>query len=171
MPPRERTPSTSMEVAVLTSPSTVEQPAFETKQARSKGGSEREGSDLPVLVETCVERPTPSAQTGLLHQGEPVLFEEQQAPLAQTQRGLRRQRMGFWHRVIAVAMVLVLLPLVGVGGWYWDAYHREHVEYYANVTKRWGLPEGVGRLTDEQFRHRNSTAMFIKRGEVLSIGV
>ena len=29
---------------------------------------------------------------------------------------------------------------------------------------RWGLPEGVGRLTDEQFRHGNSTLMFIRRG-------
>jgi hypothetical protein len=38
------------------------------------------------------------------------------------------------------------------------------VEYYANVITRRGLPEGVGRLTDEQFRHRNSTLMFIKRG-------
>ena len=72
--------------------------------------------------------------------------------------------MGFWRHVVWVARVLALLLLAGIGGWYWDAYYREHVEYYANVIKRKGLPEGIGRLTDEQFRRRNSTLMFIRRG-------
>jgi predicted Ser/Thr protein kinase len=60
--------------------------------------------------------------------------------------------------------VVVLLLLAGLGLWYWDAFHRQHIEYYANVIKRWGLPEGVGRLTDEQVRHRNVTLVFIKHG-------
>jgi hypothetical protein len=60
--------------------------------------------------------------------------------------------------------IVVLLILAGTGLWYWDAFYRQHVEYYANVTKRWGLPEGVGRLSDEQVSHRNISLMFIKRG-------
>lgn len=60
--------------------------------------------------------------------------------------------------------ILVLLILAGAGLWYWDAFYRQHVEYYANVSKRRGLPEGVGRLTDEQVSHRNVSLMFIKRG-------
>jgi len=164
MPPRERTPAISLEVAALTSPPTAEQPRFQVAQAASKDGSERERGDLPVQVRTRVEQPTPSAQTGLPYQGKQVLSKEQQASPAQPQREFHRPRVAFWRRGVWVAMVLVLLLLAGVGGWYWDAYHREHVEYYANVIKRWGLPEGVGRLTDEQFRSRNSTLMFIKRG-------
>ena len=164
MPPRERTLSMSLEVAVSTSPPMPEQPRFEPAHATSEEGSEREGGDLPVQVETHVEQPAPSTQTGQPHQGEQVLSAEQQVSPAQPQRATRRQRMAFWCRVVGVATVLSLLLLAGIGGWYWDAYHREHVEYYANVIKRWGLPEGVGLLTDEQFRRRNSTLMFVKRG-------
>jgi YD repeat-containing protein len=63
--------------------------------------------------------------------------------------------------------IVVLLILAGVGLRYWDAFYRQHIEYYANVSKRWGLPEGVGRLTDEQISHRNISLMFIKRGRVV----
>jgi hypothetical protein len=164
MPPRERTLSMSLEVAALTSPLTPEQPRFETAHPTSKEGSKQERSNLAVQVETRVEQPTPSAQTGLAYQGEQVLSAEQQASPAQLHHEIRRQRMAFWRRGVWVASVSALLLLAGIGGWYWDAFHREHVEYYANVIKRWGLPEGVGRLTDEQFRRRNSTFMFIKRG-------
>jgi hypothetical protein len=164
MPPRERTLSMSLEVAAITSPLTPEQPRFETAHPTSKEGSEQERSDLAVQVETRVEQPTPSAQTRLPYQSEQVLSAEQQASPTQPHHEIRRQRVAFWRRGVSVAPVSALLLLAGIGGWYWDAYHREQVEYYANVITRWGLPEGVGRLTDEQFRRRNSTLMFIKRG-------
>jgi YD repeat-containing protein len=93
-----------------------------------------------------------------------VLPEAQEAFVTESQRHIRRQRIAFWRGMVGVAMTLVLLLLAGVGGWYWDAYHRTHIEYYANVRQRWGLPEGVGRLTDEQVRHRNATLAFVQRG-------
>jgi len=62
------------------------------------------------------------------------------------------------------AAAAVLLLLAGTGVWYWDAYYRPHIEYYTTVIKRGGLPEGVGRLTDEQARLRNTTLEFIRKG-------
>src|SRR5262249_47806469 len=51
-----------------------------------------------------------------------------------------------WSPLWAAAVIVALL-LAGGGVWYWDTYQREHVDYYAQVITRWGLPEGVGRLT------------------------
>jgi YD repeat-containing protein len=63
-----------------------------------------------------------------------------------------------------VAAATLFLCVVALGGWYWDAYHREISEYYANVTKRWGLPEGIGRLTAEQVSRRNESVVLVRRG-------
>jgi hypothetical protein len=125
MPPRERTSAMSLEVAALTFPPTAEQQRFEAAQATSKEGSEREGSDLPMLVETRVEQPTPSAQMGQPYQGQQVRSAEQEAPQRHPHHEFRRPRVALWRRGIWVAPVSVLLFLAGIGGWYWDAYHRE----------------------------------------------
>jgi hypothetical protein len=93
-----------------------------------------------------------------------VLPEGQQAFLIQSQREVRRQRVTFWRSVAGAAAGLVLLLLTGGGVWYWDAHQREHVEYYAQVITRRGLPEGVGRLTAKQVRQRNSSLAFRKHG-------
>jgi hypothetical protein len=77
--------------------------------------------------------------------------------LSQSPKTRRSVPVFFWA-------IVVLLSLAGAGLWYWDAFYRQHIEHYANVTTRWGLPEGVGRLTDEQVSHRNISLMFIKRG-------
>ena len=69
-----------------------------------------------------------------------------------------------WSLLRFAPALLVVLLLAGVGGWYWDAYQRAHVEYYAQVLTRWGLPEGVGRLTAEQVRQRNASLAFHKHG-------
>jgi hypothetical protein len=92
-----------------------------------------------------------------------VLPEAQQAFLAQSERALRRRRATLWRSVAGAAAVLMLL-LGGGSLWYWDAYQREHVEHYANVITRWGLPEGVGRLTADQVRQRNTSLAFHKHG-------
>ena len=97
-------------------------------------------------------------------QAQLVLPEGQQAFLTQSQRAGRRQRVTFWRNVAGAAACLVLLLLAGGGVWYWDAYQREHVEHYAQVITRWGLPDGVGRLTAEQVRQRNASLAFRKYG-------
>jgi TIR domain/PDZ domain len=67
---------------------------------------------------------------------------------------------------IAVRVAAVLLLLVPLAGsiWWWDAFHREHTEYFANVTKRWGFPEGVGRLNAKQVAARNVSIAIVRRG-------
>ena len=41
-----------------------------------------------------------------------------------------------------------LMVLLAAGLWAWD-YNRLQVTYYANVTSRWGVPEGVGPIDAE----------------------
>ncbi|MGH8591023.1 MAG: hypothetical protein ACREXX_17360, partial [Gammaproteobacteria bacterium] len=84
------------------------------------------------------------------HPAPPATLDPQQKPR-------RSLRLFFWTGVAS-------LILAGSELWYWDAFHRQHVEYYANVIKRWGLPEGVGPLTDEEVRHRSVSLAFQKRG-------
>jgi hypothetical protein len=57
----------------------------------------------------------------------------------------------------------MLLIVTGAGLWYWDAYYRTHYEYYANIVMRWGIPEGLKKLTDEQIRRRPATIQLVRR--------
>jgi hypothetical protein len=70
----------------------------------------------------------------------------------------RERRAFFW----AGAAALLILSMVGL--WVWDTFYRPHSDYYANVTKRWGLPEGIGQLSGEQVRRRNLMLAFFKHG-------
>jgi len=45
---------------------------------------------------------------------------------------------------------------LGAGLWGWD-YNRVKVNYYANITELWGVPEGVYPLSKDEFRHRESS--------------
>src|SRR5207244_3892321 len=47
--------------------------------------------------------------------------------------------------------------------WYWDAYLRVKVDHYANVVRRWGVPEGIGRLTQRQARQRHRSYKLWRR--------
>lgn len=61
--------------------------------------------------------------------------------LAQREQRRRRRRQlasSFIATVVAVSLLLV-------GYWQWD-YNRVKVADFANVSERWGVPEGVGRL-------------------------
>jgi len=71
------------------------------------------------------------------------------------------QPPAIWFPLLGLAL---LIALVAPGVWYWDAFYREIAEYYANVTTRWGFPEGVGRLTGQQVARRNASVVLMKRG-------
>ena len=47
---------------------------------------------------------------------------------------------------------------------YWDAHFRTKVEYYANFTKEFGVPRGIGRVSEEESHHRFVTWKFTLRG-------
>jgi YD repeat-containing protein len=97
----------------------------------------------------------------MIERQRPYLVWGPKQPLKEQLLAHSRRR---WRVRLAAALLPVILPLGVLAGWYWDAYHRAYVEHYANVITRWGLPEGVGRLTDEQVRRRNTTLAFSKRG-------
>ncbi|HZT82975.1 MAG TPA: protein kinase, partial [Gemmataceae bacterium] len=92
--------------------------------------------------------------------GEPVRVR----PVSVAGRGLRwaRRRPGRAALLAGGPPLLLLAALLAL--WYWDAHYRLHVEHYANVTRRWGVLEGVGRLSDEQARHRQVSYRFYRRG-------
>jgi serine/threonine protein kinase len=79
------------------------------------------------------------------------------------------ERVWKWARrrpttgTLAALFVLLLLLGAGAAFWYWDKNLRVKVEYYASWTKRWGLPEGVGRLSEEQARERFLSFKFSRR--------
>ena len=79
---------------------------------------------------------------------------------AQTQNLKRKhERRAFLWAGAAALLILAIVAL-----WVWDAFYRPHINYHANVTKRGGLPKGIGELRAEQIRHRNLTLEFSKHG-------
>jgi YD repeat-containing protein len=64
--------------------------------------------------------------------------------------------------LVALAGVL-LLAAAGSAWWYWDAYRRLKVGYYAGLRDRRGVWEGVGRLSEDQARHRRVSYKFFRR--------
>ena len=91
--------------------------------------------------------------------GKPLPFLQPSIP-EKCWRWVRRHR----RAVAAGCAGVMLLSAAAAGVWYWDAYQRAHVDYYAQVITRWGLPEGVGHLTAEQVRQRNASLAFHKHG-------
>jgi hypothetical protein len=89
---------------------------------------------------------------------------------------IRARPVGAWKRAArwvrrrpaaaALVALAILLPLgaAALGLWYWDSHYRVKVEYYANFVKRWGVPEGIGRVSEAQARHRHLTYKFYRRG-------
>jgi hypothetical protein len=67
------------------------------------------------------------------------------------QRHKRHQRL--WSTGYAVAACLLLVLGYGVV----DYFFIHHVRYYDDYVERWGVPEGIGRLSSEQVAHRSSS--------------
>jgi hypothetical protein len=88
-----------------------------------------------------------------------VDFASQEIAYIEASRAGARRRL-----FVRLALAAMLLIVTGAGLWYWDAYQRTHHEYYANIVMRWGIPEGLKELTDEQIRHRQATIQLVRRG-------
>ena len=124
--------------------------------------------DLDAIVARATERRTSERiQTaGQLAEYLQMYLDGQPLPFLQPSLPQKCWRWVRRHKRAVVASIagVILLSAAAAGGWYWDAYHRPHVAYYAHVITRWGLPEGVGRLTAEQVRQRNSSLAFHQHG-------
>jgi hypothetical protein len=73
----------------------------------------------------------------------------------------KRQRKRMFRRRVLQTVLVCLLIVAGL--FYWD-YSRLKVRYYAHVTTRWGVPEGVIPLTDDVRAHREISYRFESRG-------
>ncbi len=78
----------------------------------------------------------------------------------------RRQRIAFRRGAFRAGLIAGVIILSLFGGWYWymDGYVWDHVSYYNNYAKRFGVMVGVGELTEEQVRHRRISLRFHQKG-------
>jgi len=85
------------------------------------------------------------------------------AAAAKRERELRRQKSR-WKLAFAA---LLFVSLAAMGGILRHMYDHDwtYVRYYANYTKHFGIPHGVGLLDEDQVKHRSWSLKFIYRGE------
>jgi eukaryotic-like serine/threonine-protein kinase len=124
--------------------------------------------DLEAIVQKCLEKdPRGRYQTAEELAADLERFLSGEAvvarPVGPMRRAFRQARRRPAKTLTALA-VLISLPLIFAGYRYWDTHSRVKVEYYANFTKIFGAPSGIGRVTEEESRHRFVTWKFTKRG-------
>jgi tRNA A-37 threonylcarbamoyl transferase component Bud32 len=85
------------------------------------------------------------------------------------------------RRPIAAVSVVLVSVAAALGIWFWqqaEAARQKQddderaaaearqvkIEYYANFVRRWGVPEGIGPLSEEQARRRMLSYKFHRRG-------
>lgn len=63
----------------------------------------------------------------------------------------------------AIASGLIILL---AGFWFWD-YNRTKVKYYKDFVEQWGIPQGIYKLSNNEFKHREGSYRFeFKRGKL-----
>ncbi len=67
-------------------------------------------------------------------------------------------------RLVAVLSSLFFLALSLVVAIRYDRYSRIHYSYYADFSRKWGLPIGLRQLSEEQTKHRAVSLRFTRRG-------
>jgi len=126
----------------------------------------RVSRDLEAVVLKCLEKDPRrryatakelADELGRYLAGEPV----QARPAGVVRRTVRKIKRRP-ARVLGALALVALLGGLALGGWYWDA-RRTKVEYYLAHTSRWGAPEGVGRVSEEEAHHRSTTWKFTRQ--------
>lgn len=70
---------------------------------------------------------------------------------------------------MVAASVAVLVALLAIGGYFWDA-NRTKVSYYKDYVEQWGVPVGIGKLSSSQHHHAARAYKFVtKKGKVLQV--
>jgi YD repeat-containing protein len=81
------------------------------------------------------------------------------SPVELAARWLHQHRTQLSASLAAVALV----ALAATGVYTWDR-QRIKVAYYANKVARYGVPEGIGPVSERAQRHRSATYRFTRRG-------
>jgi eukaryotic-like serine/threonine-protein kinase len=124
--------------------------------------------DLEAIVQKCLEKdPRGRYQTAEDLAADIERFLNGDAVVARPVGPIRRafrQAKRKPAKSLAVLAAVLIVPLFFVGYHYWDAHFRTKVEYFANFTKVFGAPKGIGRVTEEDSRHRFVTWKVTSRG-------
>lgn len=77
----------------------------------------------------------------------------------------RRQKSTFRRGLMQAGVVAtVIISLVGGSVyWYFDSYVWTNIAYYNSHTKRFGIMEGIGKLTVEQAQNRAVSYKFFRQ--------
>jgi energy-coupling factor transporter ATP-binding protein EcfA2 len=114
--------------------------------------------------------PLSEAERLLLGRSRDLTHVEQQfvqdSVAVRAREGEEKQRL---RRHILAASVAVLLTIVcGVGYW-WD-WNRVKTRYYADYGQRWGVPFGIGVLSQQTAGHRSASyALDTRRSKVIAM--
>jgi predicted Ser/Thr protein kinase len=89
-------------------------------------------------------------------------------PIQARRRPLRERAVRWARRRPGMLVGLLLAAALGAGAYqYWRANYKVEVEYYANMVKRHGVAEGVGRVAAGDLAGRGLLLRFYKRGGVV----
>jgi hypothetical protein len=69
------------------------------------------------------------------------------------------ERQARKQRIVYSAAAVCSLLIVGGSLYLWD-YNRLKVSYYNTIVYRWGVPEGVGKLSEETVKHKETSYRF-----------
>ena len=84
---------------------------------------------------------------------------------AELEREKELQRRRSRHLLTVCISLIFLCAGLGTVLTRWAYLHRwQHVSYSRGLTKRWGVAEEIGRLTEDMTRHRAASLKFIRKG-------
>jgi hypothetical protein len=133
--------------------------------------------DLETICLKCLQKDAARRYAGAAELADDLRRYLEDRPIRARPVGLG-ERLLKWRRRNAVlsALLAVGLLFLAVGGaaglWYWDRYRRVRVEYFAALTSRFGVKEGVGRLSEaEAKRRRFSYKVYRRAGRVERVDV
>lgn len=124
--------------------------------------------DLEAIVQKCLEKdPRRRYQTAQELAADLERFLKGETvgarPVGPVRRALRQAKRRPARAIVVLAAFLAV-PVVFGTFRYWDAHVRTKVEYYANFAKDFGVPRGVGPVSEEESRHRFVTWKVTRHG-------